>query len=566
MKFEGINEVLYGEAYEQLLSRYSGESEDFMQPCAKKRGSGAQQPKKPGGTKSGGGAPKSKAPAQPKKPSAPKKPKKPNPCAPEAKKSNDTTFSEEFDFMLCQRPDGSYYGTAGVCRKGVQTTREEAVKAIESSTGKPLSAAQKEALSKLSDSDLAKVQGLISDKESFVRKAAKDDELSDAEVAKRVKALNDFEKKYGAEGMERLGESMASMSQAGSEDYRYKKTPREEEIKAIQDDKGRADKLIKGFDNAASLQKGGENAVIKFRNVSDEEVDLAWSLSSKGTQNSFKSAGTVPNKDAWKGLDKEGNNTYGSNSVDRGKMLMKRWMEQGGVDGYSGRPLTLNNADLEHIVPFSKAGRDAEQPSNWLWISRGLNTSKGNKSMDEFVGGVRKLDAAAEGRAHSQAVAKATQAGGKADLKAKSKESGFISRLEVAANRNQIVDVYAKAGLTRYIASPLGAQKIPGHPEADKIKFVDKTGPNRGQVKQLLQTQANWREGKSGSGRMTASEWIARNYPGMSPSQKAQFKSLFNKARTEADTAKAAGEKATGGTFTQRLADLTAEAFAGQDY
>lgn len=177
--------------------------------------------------------------------------------------------------------------------------------------------------------------------------------------------------------MESLGRSVASLTETGSNDYVYKKTPREEEIEALQNDKGRAEKLVKGFDNASSLQKGGENAAISFRNVSDDEVDLAWSLSSKGMQSSFKAAGTVPNKDAWKGLDEKGENTYGSNSTERGKALMKRWMEQDGKDGYSGRPLTLNNADLEHIVPFSKAGRDAEQPSNWLWISRGLNTSKG---------------------------------------------------------------------------------------------------------------------------------------------------------------------------------------------
>ena len=41
---------------------------------------------------------------------------------------------------------------------------------------------------------------------------------------------------------------------------------------------------------------------------------------------------------------------------------------------------------------------------------------------------------------------------------------------------------------------------------------------------------------------------------------------LFRQARSEADADKAAGRKATGGTFTQRLADLTAEAFANEDY
>ena len=32
-------------------------------------------------------------------------------------------FIETYDFQTCQRPDGSYYGTGGTCRKGVPATK-----------------------------------------------------------------------------------------------------------------------------------------------------------------------------------------------------------------------------------------------------------------------------------------------------------------------------------------------------------------------------------------------------------------------------------------------------------
>ena len=50
-------------------------------------------------------------------------------------------FHEEYDFARCQRPDGSYYGTSGVCRKGTPVDAKESIvtprmkKAIEE--GKP---------------------------------------------------------------------------------------------------------------------------------------------------------------------------------------------------------------------------------------------------------------------------------------------------------------------------------------------------------------------------------------------------------------------------------------------
>ena len=292
--------------------------------------------------------------------------------------------------------------------------------------------ASKAKLDRLSDEQISRVADAMgkgakaadAEKEAIVRRAG-GDELSDKEVAERVKTLQDYEKKYGEARMENLANEIVTMSEVSPDVYVYKKTPRPDEIEAIQGSKEIQGKLERGFDNPASMQKGGENAVIKFKDVPDEDVEMAWALSTRNAQNSFKSAGGVPTKDAWTGVDKNGDNIHGSVSVVRGKALMKRWMEQNGKDGYSGLPLTLNNADLEHIKPFSLNGRNAEQPSNWLFVSRGLNNSKVDKDMVPFLTSFKKLDSVKEGEKHNAAVRSATAKGGKEELRAGVASKGF---------------------------------------------------------------------------------------------------------------------------------------------
>jgi len=124
MDFEGINKALFDEVYDELLNRYS-ETVDFISPCdaSKKTEKAAKpktaaKPKKPAAPKKqGGGTKKAKSGAT----GAPKK----KPCAPKAKSRMGESFSETLDFARCQRADGTYYGTAGVCRKGVSVSAAE---------------------------------------------------------------------------------------------------------------------------------------------------------------------------------------------------------------------------------------------------------------------------------------------------------------------------------------------------------------------------------------------------------------------------------------------------------
>ena len=39
-------------------------------------------------------------------------------------------FREQYDFARCQRPDGTYYGTGGTCRKGTPVGAKETDKGV----------------------------------------------------------------------------------------------------------------------------------------------------------------------------------------------------------------------------------------------------------------------------------------------------------------------------------------------------------------------------------------------------------------------------------------------------
>jgi len=330
MKFHGINEVLFEEAYEQLLSRYEDGSEDFMQPCAKKRSSTANQPKKPGGTKSG--AAKPKKPAAPKKPSAPKKPaapKKPNACAPKAKKSNDTTFSEEFDFMLCQRGDGSYYGTSGTCRKGTETTRDETLAKIEKSAS-GLSPETKAKLAKLNDEDLGRVATAV-EKQGLTPEQGQ-------QVARGVEKLRG----EAAGGKKEGGANLQDPEQAAaySKFYAEKK---DLEYKAP-------------YNTDPAVVKA---TLTRLKEEDPEGYSKTMSaLGGKGspTKEQLEAAG-------WKGRQ------------ERGEAVLKSLMDNDFKD-VMGQDLSWRQGlQLDHRQAGSTGGTD--RPSNWIWISSATNQAKG---------------------------------------------------------------------------------------------------------------------------------------------------------------------------------------------
>lgn len=57
------------------------------------------------------------------------------------------------------------------------------------------------------------------------------------------------------------------------------------------------------------------------------------------------------------------------------------WMRDGGIDQYTGKPLTKENGTLDHIIPRSRGGEDSWE--NLALTSKEINTKKSNKTPEE---------------------------------------------------------------------------------------------------------------------------------------------------------------------------------------
>ena len=389
MKFDGINEVLYNEVYDELLARYSENGEDFMQPCPKKRSSGASKPKPAQGRKSSVGQ-------KPKRPTPPKQkattPKKPNKCAPKAKSETarkDTEFSETLDFMLCQRPDGSYYGTGGVCRKGTETTRDDTLSKIDKSVG-GLKPETKAKLSKLSDEDLGRVATAV-EKQGLTAEQGQ-------QVARGVEKLRGEQ----AGGKKEGGANLQDPEQAKkySEFYSQKK------------------------DLDYKSPYNTDPAVVKATLARLKEEDpegyskTMSALGGKGspTKEQLAEAG-------WKGRQ------------ERGEAVLKSLMDNDFKD-VMGQDLSWRQGlQLDHKQAGSTGGTDT--PSNWIWISTATNQAKGGMEAaarkrggsaadkEDYIrrGLIKKLD---DNAAMSKADVAAAKAGGAARASAKAQAAAAL--------------------------------------------------------------------------------------------------------------------------------------------
>ena len=68
----------------------------------------------------------------------------------------------------------------------------------------------------------------------------------------------------------------------------------------------------------------------------------------------------------------------------RAKFLLRRFIEQNGRDAYTGQPIDILKADVEHIEPFGVYGKQAERPDNLVFTSAAVNQRKAEKSMADF--------------------------------------------------------------------------------------------------------------------------------------------------------------------------------------
>lgn len=140
-------------------------------------------------------------------------------------------------------------------------------------------------------------------------------------------------------------------------------------------------------------QKGGMGDLIKSQflknQISDEVAEAAYYMLPSKVRSAIDKAGAVKGTAVmYGGDDSNGNPTFTDKPTRaRGIFLVKRWMEQGGLDPYTGRPVDIRNAEPEHMVAFAHAlakGGGGDQPRNLLWAAPQPNNQKAGAD-DNFV-------------------------------------------------------------------------------------------------------------------------------------------------------------------------------------
>jgi hypothetical protein len=95
------------------------------------------------------------------------------------------------------------------------------------------------------------------------------------------------------------------------------------------------------------------------------------------------------------GEDENGNVKFSATPTrERGIFLTKRWMEQDGLDPYTGKPIDIRNAEPEHLVAFAHAGKKGgggDQPKNLMWSASQPNNQKAGAG-DDFLSWKRTLE------------------------------------------------------------------------------------------------------------------------------------------------------------------------------
>ena len=140
-------------------------------------------------------------------------------------------------------------------------------------------------------------------------------------------------------------------------------------------------------------QKGGmgefiEKTYLKNKISNEVATTAYYMLPSKVREAINKAGGIAKSSQSYSGDDEKGDPTFSDTPTkERGIFLVKRWMEQGGLDPYTGKPIDIRNAEPEHMVAFAHAlakGGGGDQPRNLLWAAPQPNNQKAG-SDDNFV-------------------------------------------------------------------------------------------------------------------------------------------------------------------------------------
>jgi len=136
---------------------------------------------------------------------------------------------------------------------------------------------------------------------------------------------------------------------------------------------------------------------VRSHKISDEFAKASYNSLPKKLQEALNRKGKVG--DAGKGLHYLGKNEDGTSkrgntgTTDRGLLMWRIYLEQGGRCAYSGLPLNLESMDLEHVVAFDNSDKgkptvddykDRENDKNMVMTATNLNQKKKDMSMEDF--------------------------------------------------------------------------------------------------------------------------------------------------------------------------------------
>lgn len=242
-----------------------------------------------------------------------------------------TECVDVFDFRLCQRPNGTFYGTAGQCRLGVEVNRDEVINEIKSIRG-DVTPKQAKMLAALSDEDLGRVH-----------RAVKESSL-DLEQAQRVSsAVGSLSGETEAGAKKKGGDNLQDPAEAA----KYAKFYEE----------GR-DQDYKPPHNTSPAEVKAVLAELKDTLEPKEYRAVLNALGGKGspTKEQIEEAG-------WK------------SKAERGEAVLKSLMDNDFKD-INGTFLSWRQGlQLDHKRAGAVGGGDTAD--NWIWISTPTNQTKG---------------------------------------------------------------------------------------------------------------------------------------------------------------------------------------------
>jgi hypothetical protein len=296
--------------------------------------------------------------------------------AEEKGKADHSEADDTLDYTVCERPTGTRYGIASgkECRKGREVSREEVIGELQKA-GLIKNQSQLDRLKNLNDEDLAKVSEVAKQR---VRGSGQE---SSPQPIDRTKILEELKgkgaqvekaspmiEKLSDEELTRVSSNVAQI--IGQERGRNIGEMNWDQVEALNSNR---ETLLKAYKEPSVLTGS-------LRKVSDEEADAFYSLLPRKMQENLNNSGALNNTQY---LQEDG--SHGPATDWRGKQLAKRWLEQDGKDLYTGLPLKLADADLEHIIPHKLGGNRSESLDNFGWIHYASNQRKASNSMEKFL-------------------------------------------------------------------------------------------------------------------------------------------------------------------------------------